>query len=401
MSRRRRAGGGRAAVRRSPGLLRAVWRLSVGGWVACAATGLVITASLTAYAGYYGVSGNIATAHVDTGSWEERPERVEGVHNILVMGSDVRTGENAEYGSTEGIRPDVMIVASVDADKGAVTLMNLPRDLMTDIPPCDPAGEGFPGTPGVFDQLNHAMAYGGVECQWKTVEEITGVRLDHFAMMDFAGFKDIVDAVGGVPMCVPQAVDDPKARLRLEAGEQVLDGEQALGLARSRDSTEFGSDLGRIENQQRMMGAIARKVTSGEILSSPTAVYAFLDAVTGSLTTDDGLTVDAMADLAVTMRDVDLERVSFVTPPLADYPADTDKVVLVEEPANRLFAAIAEGEVLPEEEAEATAGGDEEESGGQAGGEDSDGAGTGEASVVDEMNAMTAAADEQADACAG
>ncbi|WP_234401916.1 LCP family protein [Thermobifida halotolerans] len=345
---RKRSAGSRAVGRR--GRSRALPRPSAGQWVAYVTTALVIAASLTAYGGYYSVSGSITTAHVDTDAWTDRPPTVEGVHNILLMGADVRTGDNAEYGMVEGIRPDVTIIASIDADRGAVTLVNLPRDLMVDIPACDPAGDGFPGTSGTFDQLNHAMMYGGVECQWKTVEALTGVHLDHFVLVDFVGFREIVDAVGGVPMCIPEPIDDPKAKLQLEAGEQVLDGEQALGLARSRDSTEFGSDLGRIETQQRLMGAIVRKVTGGDLLSSSANVYAFLNAIADAMMTDDELTVDAMAELAFAVRTVDLERISFVTPPVRDYPANPAKVVLVEEPANRLFDAVGAGEVLPEEE---------------------------------------------------
>lgn len=333
-------------------------RMSVGGWVACLLTGLLIAGCLTAYSAYYGIAGNIDTAQVDTDGWD-RPTGVEGIHNILVMGADVRTGENAKYGEVEGIRPDVLIIASLNADNGAVTLVNLPRDLMVDIPQCDPVGEDFPGTPGRFDQINHAMAYGGEPCQWKTVEELTGVHLDHFVLVDFVGFKDIVNVIGGVPMCIPEPIDDPKAELHLESGEQVLDGEQALGLARSRDSTEFGSDLGRIKNQQRMMGSMLRKVTSGETLSSPPNVYDFLGAVTDSLRTDDAFTVEAMADLAIEMREVDLDRISFVTPPVVEYPQDDDKVILDEAPALELFTAVSEGDVLPGEKEEEDEGADE------------------------------------------
>ncbi|GAA4917376.1 LCP family protein [Streptomonospora salina] len=342
--------------------------MSTGGWVACVLTALLIAGSLSAYSAYYSITGNIDTAQVDTDGWD-RPTDIEGIHNILIMGADVRTGENAEYGKVAGIRPDVTAVASFNADNGAVTLVNLPRDLMVDIPRCDPAGEDFPGTPGRFDQINHAMAYGGASCQWKTVEELTGVHLDHFTLVDFVGFKDIVNTIGGVPMCIPEPIDDPKAKLHLEAGEQVLDGEQALGLARSRDSTEFGSDLGRIDNQQRMMGSIVRTVTGGDTLSRPTTVYDFLGAVTDSLRTDDEFTVEAMADLAIAMRDVDLDRISFVTPPVVEYPQNENKVVLKERPASELFEAVAAGEVLPGEAEEEKEDGSDDDGGDGGSGE--------------------------------
>ncbi|PWV49148.1 LCP family protein, partial [Nocardiopsis sp. L17-MgMaSL7] len=208
--------------------------LSTGKWVACAATALVIIASLLSYGWYRGLVGNITTAQVDTDEWD-RPTNVEGVLNILVIGSDVRSGENADYGAAEGERPDTMLIASINVDNGAATLVNLPRDLMVDLPGCD-AVEGYEGMQPQEGMISSVMTFGGVGCQWKVVEQVTGVHLDHFLMMDFIGFKDMVDSIGGVEMCIPEPVDDPKAHLVLDAGLQNLDGEDSLGFVRSRYS---------------------------------------------------------------------------------------------------------------------------------------------------------------------
>ncbi|MBE1457319.1 LCP family protein required for cell wall assembly [Nocardiopsis terrae] len=325
-------------------------RMTLGKWVACGMTGVVIAASLVAYTGYQDILG-IETAEVDPDSWGDRPAQVEGLHNILLLGTDKRTEENASYSEANGIRPDVLILASIDADGGGVTMVNLPRDTMVDIPPCE-AGEDSEGWSGGVDQLNHAMAYGGMDCQGKTVEAITDIHLDHIVMVDFAGFQNIVNTLGGIEMCVPKPIDDPKADLKLDAGEQTLNGEQALGLARSRASTENGSDLERIENQQRMMGAILREVTSGDVMSKPSTVYGFLEAVSDSLVTDSNFSTEKMGELAIAMREVDLSRMNMVTVPVVEYPPNDNKVQFNEPDAGEFFAAVSAGELTGDEEAE-------------------------------------------------
>ncbi|MEU1898701.1 LCP family protein [Nocardiopsis dassonvillei] len=323
--------------------------MSLGQWVACGATGLLIAASLTVYAGYRDVL-SIATEEVNTDAWGDRPAQAEGIHNILLLATDQRAEENAEYSVVNGVRPDVLVVVSINVDEGGVTMVNMPRDLMVPMPDCPANGENPGVTAGTVDQLNHAMTYGGMDCQGNTVETVTDIHLDHMVMVDFAGFQDIVQSIGGIEMCVPEPIDDPKAHITLDAGMQTLNGEEALGLARSRASTEQGSDLNRIENQQRMMGAILRKVTSGEIMSSPATLYDFMGSVTDSLVTDDGFTVDQMTELAISMREVDLGRMRMVTAPVLEAPSDPNKLVLNEGPAQELFSAVASGDALPEEE---------------------------------------------------
>ncbi|GAB3741425.1 LCP family protein [Nocardiopsis nanhaiensis] len=316
--------------------------MSLGKWAACGLTGVVIAGSLAVYTATQGILG-METADVDQDAWGDRPAQVDGLHNILLLGTDERAEDSAAYNDENGIRPDALVIVSIDVDQGGVTMVNLPRDLLVEIPQCDPSDEGA-GWTGGADQINHAMTYGGMDCQGKTVESVTGIHLDHMVTVDFSGFENIVDTIGGVEMCVPEPIDDPNAHLELDAGKQRLDGEQALGLARSRDSTETGSDLGRIENQQRMMGAILREVTDGDILSSPTTLYGFLDSVTDSMVTDDGLTLDKMTELAIAMREVDLGEMNMVTAPVLDHPVDPNKVDLEEPAATELFEAVAAGE---------------------------------------------------------
>lgn len=352
---------GKRSAPRSSSVLHAV-RMSPGQWVACAATALAIIASLGGYGWYQGIVGNITTAQVDTDAWD-RPTSVEGVMNLLVIGSDIRSGENADYGEAEGARPDTMLIASINVDNGAATLVNLPRDLVVELPACE-AVEGYEGMNPHSGMINSAMTFGGVGCQWQTVEQVTGVHLDHFVMMDFTGFKDMVDALGGVEMCIPAPVEDPKAHLSLDAGTQTLNGEDSLGYVRSRYGQGDGSDLSRIDRQQEFMGAMLRQVLSSEVMTSPVTITNFLGAVTESVTTDEELTVDTMTDIAISMREVDLERIQFVTVPNGQHPADPNRLAMSQPAASELFAAINSGSYLEDEEEEE--GEDSEEGSGDA-----------------------------------
>lgn len=331
---------------------RAVRRgLGLGGWVAVGTTALVIGSSLTAYGAYYDIYGNISQETVDTDAWD-RPTKVEGAVNIMIIGSDVRSGDNAEYGGEiEGERPDTLLIAHISPNHDGAVLINLPRDSVVDMPSCEPNGDR-PGMEAHRGMINSAMNYGGVQCQWKVVEQLTGIHIDHFVSVDFTGFKEMVDAIGGVEMCIPEPVDDPKAHLTLEAGEQTLNGEQALGYMRSRYGQGDGSDLSRIDRQQVFLGAMLRKVMSGEIMSSPSSIYSFLGSVTDSITVDDQFTVDKMTDIAIQMREVDLGNIKFLTVPNGAHPDDENRVAWTQPDADQLFQAIANDTQIVEDEPE-------------------------------------------------
>ncbi|GLU49622.1 hypothetical protein Nans01_39730 [Nocardiopsis ansamitocini] len=317
--------------------------------MAVATTALVIGSSLTAYGAYYDIYGNISQENIDTDAFGDRPGKVEGALNIMIIGSDVRSGDNGDYGKAEGERPDSLIIAHISPNQDGATLINLPRDSMVNLPACEANGDK-PGMAAQYGMVNSAMTFGGVQCQWKAVEQTTGIHIDHFISLDFTGFKGMVDSIGGVEMCIPSAVDDDKAHLVLEAGKQVLDGEQSLGYMRSRYGQGDGSDLSRIDRQQDFLGAMLRKVTSGEIMSSPASIYGFLGSVTDSITTDDELTLDKMTDIAISMREVDMGNIQFVTVPNGQDPADPNRVAWTQPDADRLFQAIANDTEIAEKD---------------------------------------------------
>ncbi|WP_449062038.1 LCP family protein [Planomonospora algeriensis] len=189
--------------------------------------------------------------------------------------------------------------------------------------------------------INESFNYGGIACTWKTIETLTGIRIDHFVKVDFTGFKDMVDAVGGVEVCVPEPINDTKALLTLDAGRQTLRGEQALGYVRARYSLGDGSDIGRIQRQQMFIASMLKKVMSGETLTDPARLFGFLDAATRSVTTDPGLTPAVMKDLALSAKGLAAGRIRFVTTPWRYSLVHPGKVEWVEPLSTKLFRIVA------------------------------------------------------------
>lgn len=345
-------------------------KLSLGGWIAIITTALVICGSLTAYAGYHNISSNLNQENVNTDEFGDRPTKVEGVTNILVIGSDARDGKNANYGDAEGERPDTLAIAQLLPEEKSANLVNLPRDSIVAMPACEPVEgkDNKPGQEAHTGMIGEAMNSGGMQCLWKTVEQLTGVHIDHFVSVDFTGFKGMINSVGGVPMCIPEPVTDENAGdLKLDAGKQTLNGEDALGYVRSRKGQGDGSDLDRIKRQQDFMGAMLKKVTSGDMLTSPGNVNDFLSSVTGSLTTDDELTLSTMSDLAITMREVSMDDITFVTVPTGLHPNDKNRLQWTQPAADELFDTLASAQSL------AGSGKDDKDSDDSDGGDDNSG----------------------------
>ncbi|GAA2610031.1 LCP family protein [Actinomadura fulvescens] len=285
-----------------------------------------------AYAAYSGLDGNIR--HVSADDLGDRPPKRTKAENLLVVGSDSRAGANARYGRPDGARTDTMILFHVPANGRNVRAISLPRDSVVRLPACQTAaGIALPARTGM---INSAFNEAGLACAWKTVEATTGVRVDHVLQIDFSGFKNMVDALGGVELTVPEAIDDPKSGLRLAAGRQHLDGEQALAYARARYTVGDGSDLSRIKRQQQLMSAMATKAKAD--LANPAKLYAFLRAATKSITTDPGLGLRSMYDLARSTGDP--ATMKFVTVPVEPYPGDQNRVQWSRPQAQRLFDSL-------------------------------------------------------------
>jgi LCP family protein required for cell wall assembly len=318
-------------------------------WLLYAAIGaavVVLGAAGAGWAVYEKLNGNITAdeaAAAELARYEkERPTAlVRGAQNILLIGSDSRSGNgNGEYGRDSGTeRSDTTILLHLAADRRSATAVSLPRDLMVDVPSCR-RPDGSRSKP-VFAMFNHAFQTGGSACTIRTVEKLTDIRVDHHVVVDFSGFKDMVDAVDGVQVCLKGPIDDPAARLRLPAGRVKLNGEQALGYVRARKSIGDGSDTERMVRQQRFLGALVNKVRGNGVLLNPVKLYPLLDAATSSLTTDPALAnLRGLYDLVRGMRDIPTERVQFLTVPRESYTNNANPDQLVEPEAEKLFARL-------------------------------------------------------------
>jgi LCP family protein required for cell wall assembly len=332
---------------------RAVWRrvLTV---LATVLAVLLVGGTATAFVAYQRLNGNITRENVNNliGSDKERPPKVAEdpkAKNILIMGSDKRKGKNALH--VEGQRSDTTILVHVAADRKSATAVSIPRDTMVPIPSCT-RKDGTVLPAETIQMFNEAFSRAGPACTIKTVEKLTKIRIDNYVVVDFTGFKDMVDALHGVKVCLPYAVNDPQSHLDLPAGTQTVKGQQALAYVRTRHALGNGSDLSRIDRQQAFIGSMVSKVKSKGILLNPVTLYNFLAAATNSLTTDFGSIKD-MAGLAKDLRDLPTKDVTFLTAPTEAYPPDHNRVQLKPSAAT-VWRALRFDQPLPGKEPKPT-----------------------------------------------
>ncbi|MEI2779094.1 MAG: LCP family protein [Tetrasphaera sp.] len=248
---------------------------------------------------------------------------------IVVMGSDTRQGiGTTEYGKDTvegGAHSDTNLIVHFFADRQHVLVVSIPRDSMT-MAPKDCADPKSTVKNGAVRQWNYNFNEGGPGCVVKTVEGLTGIFVDHFAVVDFRGFQDMVDALGGVEVCTTSDIDDADSQFTLAAGRHRLDGKQALGYVRVRKTVSDGSDLNRIKRQQAFLSSVAQQATSSKLLLRPDRLFGFLNAATKSLTSDPGLTLPQMTAIARSVRSIGMENVEFVTVPTEVYAPDPNRV---------------------------------------------------------------------------
>ncbi|MBF8185807.1 LCP family protein [Nonomuraea sp. K274] len=311
-------------------------------WVVAVTVAVVLLVGGVVVGVFARLSGNIKHEDVtaeDLGA--TRPPKVAGTAmNILVVGSDQRDGKNAKYGRVAGERTDTIMLVHVSSERDNAMVVSFPRDSLVQLPTCR-ATRGLPGQHAHLGMINESFNSGGIACTWKTIESLTHIHIDHFVKIDFSGFKSMVNAVGGVEVCLPEAVNDKKALLHLPAGKQTLDGEQALGYVRARYSLGDGSDIGRIQRQQMFISSMVKKAMSGETLTDPARLYAILDAGTKAVTTDEGLSVGVMRDLATSLQGLDAGRIRFITTPWHYSLTQPGRVEWVQPQAGRLFQIVA------------------------------------------------------------
>ncbi|MFI7278176.1 LCP family protein [Streptomyces sp. NPDC049879] len=285
-----------------------------------------------------------------------RPEAGRGL-NILLVGTDTREGltdeERRAYhlGSTACHCADAVLLLHVSADRDRVDLIGLPRDSYADLPEHTFAvtGEQHPAHP---DKLNAALSHGGPGLMVRTVEDLTGVRVDHYLEVSFVSFMRAVDVVGGVRVCAERPLKDDYAGLDLPAGTSTLDGAEALAYVRARH-VDGASDLGRMERQQRFLAAFLDQALGSGTLLNPGRLSDTVDALLGSVSADRGFGAEEMLTLARAMGRLTTSDTRFGSVPIADTARDVpglgSTVVWDGTAADRLFDAVREDEPLPDE----------------------------------------------------
>jgi LCP family protein required for cell wall assembly len=249
------------------------------------------------------------------------------------MGSDDRKGTNIG-GDTPGLS-DTTILLHLSADRKRAYGVSIPRDAMVDRPTCL-SKNGKKELPGGLRQFNAAFAVGGPTCTVRTVEHLTNISIDHFVVVNFAGFKDMVNAVHGVTVCVPTEVNDDVGHIHLPEGTYKVNGNQALDYVRVRhDLGAPTGDIGRMKRQQAFISAMISKVYSAGTLANPVRLYKFLDAATSSLSTDAGFAhLKDLASLGHSIKGIGLDKIKFITVPNQPYPQDTNRLEFAPEAAN-------------------------------------------------------------------
>lgn len=284
----------------------------------------VITASLAALGLLTGVgvalvydhwNGNLNVEDIDALVTDRPAKLVEGQVNILVMGDDTRSGRGNRIDGEGGGGSDTTIMFHLSADREFAYGISIPRDTLVDRPECrKPDGSVVPAKASAI--WNEAYAVGGPSCTVQQFEQLSGILIDKYVVVDFNGFKDMVDALDGVEVCIPEDIVDEEAGITLEAGTREIRGDEALSYVRVRKGVAGGdgTDPQRIKRQQAFMASMISEALRADMLARPDRLVGFINAATRSLTTNFE-NVAQMADLARSFNGIGLDNISFVTTP--------------------------------------------------------------------------------------
>lgn len=320
-------------------------------WTAIGLATLVLGTAGAGYLYYQHLNDNLTkdALHLGDNKLEKHKPNAAGQTplNILLLGSDSRASkENLRLGGSkaDAERPplaDVQMLLHVSADRSNMSVLSIPRDTRVTIPKCTDPDDGQ-----VYaqrsDRINSSLQHGGPGCTVATWEELTGISIDHFMMVDFSGVVSMADAVGGVPVCVSDNVYDRKSGLRLEKGENVVKGEQALQWLRTRHGFEDGSDIGRAKAQHMYMNSMVRELKAGTKLTNPGKLRKLAEEATKALTVDEGIdSLMKLYELGEDLRRVPTKRITMATMPWTYSPGGS-YVTPKEADAERVFSMIRE-----------------------------------------------------------
>ncbi|MBO1768157.1 LCP family protein [Allobranchiibius sp. GilTou38] len=342
----RSAAAERAALRRTHLRRRILLGLAAVMVVIVAAGALVV----------HHLNGNIRTVAIPKGlvGTETTDAKGRAPINVLVMGSDTR-GSSADCAIGGGCQAststasgksatslaanaDVEMLVHISADRSNATIMSIPRDTVVDIPECTDPATGQP-VAAHRERINSSLQY-GPSCTLKTVHNLTGVPIDHFAVIDFSGVVTMSDAVGGVNVCVNHDVYDTYSHLKLKKGSHTLKGKSALEFLRTRHGFGDGSDIGRTVAQHLFLSAMLRQMESASTLANPVRLYDLANAATKAVTVDNGLgDIGKLTGLAKELNKIPSKRITFTTMPNIPDPQNQAEVLPASNAA-ALFAKI-------------------------------------------------------------
>ncbi|MFC8517813.1 LCP family protein [Streptomyces sp. NPDC057257] len=330
--------------------------------MAWTAAGILVLGGTGAGYLYFKLNGNIKSVDINGALGTDRPTKVDnGSENILVLGSDSRSGSNKKLGggADDGsARSDTAMIVHVYKGHKKASVVSIPRDTLVDRPECtDDKGVTHDAASGVM--FNTAYTTGGATCAVKTVESVTGLRMDHYLEVDFSGFEKLVDELGGVKVTTTKDITDKQSHLSLKAGTHTLNGKQALGLVRTRHGVGDGSDLGRIQLQQAFIKALVDQVKHVGLFTSPKKLYDLADTATSAVTTDSDLgSVNSLMSFANGLKSISSSKMQMITMPVEYDPANPNRVIIEKAKAQQVWTALKNDLAIPKTATKGTATGE-------------------------------------------
>ncbi|NUO44431.1 MAG: LCP family protein [Streptomyces sp.] len=335
--------------------------LKIAAWTAA---GIVVLGGTGAGYLYFKLNGNIKSVDIDQALGTDRPTKVDnGSENILVLGSDTRSGTNKKLGggADDGsARSDTAMVVHIYEGHKKASVVSIPRDTLVDRPECTDSN-GTEHDAASMAMFNSAYSTGGAACAVKTVESLTGIRMDHYLEVDFSGFQKLIDELGGVDVTTTKSISDPESHLNLKAGTHTLTGKQALGLVRTRHGVGDGSDLGRIQLQQAFIKALIDQIKHVDVFGNPKKLYDLANTATKAVTTDSDLgSVKKLMSFANGLKGISSKNMTMVTMPVQYDPADGNRVLVDEAKSKMVWKALENDRAIPKSATKGTATGQAE-----------------------------------------
>jgi LCP family protein required for cell wall assembly len=322
-------------------------------WTSVVAVCVLVIGFLAGYLKYRSVWDSIH--RVDVTGLGRRPPQYNNALNLLVFASGSTAGLSRaqqlywHVGNDAGDAvSETLMIAHISPGRHLVSVVNIPRDTVVPVYDCPsgPAWQGQQAQPGAVEQIDNSLSYGGPACLWKTVEQQTGIRIDHFLELGYSGLVHVVNDIGGVNVCLPVAVNDADSGLRLSPGQHHINGVTYLEFWRTREQTGNGSDLQRIQRDDYLLAQTLKQVLHADLLGSPIELLRVMGDAAGALTTDSGLSQSDLLRIAQSLHGLPAKDFQFIQASNVVYPPNPNWVEFQQPQADDLFSAIAHDATL-------------------------------------------------------